>query len=140
MPYLLVVGPEFSTEQRKIMAQELTDGLMNALQLPEACRNWVTVQFFSYHPDQIAVGGRLLSEIEERNYYCLFQDIHLSDEKKEKIVTHIFPLLLELLGLDASQAEQVKMLFNNCAPDDVVIGGCFLHRLLEESVLPVTKW
>jgi len=129
MPYLLVTGPEFSLEQRKIMAAELTDAVITALQLPKNKRDWITVHFTTYPPDHVSVGGRLLSEIEERSYYCQFLDVDLTLEKKEILNAAIFPLLMELLGLDAAQAKKIRMLFQSCSREDVVIGGRFLSEL-----------
>lgn len=126
MPYLLIMGPEFSLEQRKIMAAELTGALMEALEFSEDRRNWITVQFIAYAPDQIAEGGRLLSETEERSYYCQFLDFDLNMTKKKRLNAAIFPKLMELLGLDGSQTMQIKLLFQECSPQDVVIGGHFL--------------
>lgn len=130
MPYLLLMGPSFSFEQRKIMAFELTDAILSALRLPEASRDWITIQFLTYRGDQLSVGGRLLSEIEEPNYYCQFFDIKLTQEKRERMITTIFPLLMETLGLTSSQATQIKILFQDCAPENVVIGGHFVTEYL----------
>ena len=130
MPYLLILGPEFPFEQRKIMAVELTDAIMEALAYPEFCRDWITVHFVAYQPDQVSVGGRLLSEREERNYYCQYFDGELSTAKKQKMTDAIFPLLMEQLGLDGSQARQIKFLFQNYPYEDIVIGGLPLAELL----------
>jgi phenylpyruvate tautomerase PptA (4-oxalocrotonate tautomerase family) len=76
------------------------------------------------------VGGRLLSEIEEPNYYCQFFDISLTQEKRERMISEVFPILMETLGLKPSQAMQIKILFQDCVPDNVVIGGHFVTEYL----------
>lgn len=130
MPYLLIAGPECSLEQRKIMASELTEAILNALQLPEESRNWITVHFFPILSEQLAIGGNLLSSMEETAYYCQFLDINLNTQKKEALTLHLFPLLMELLGVPAAQAHRIKLLFQDCPADNVVIGGRFLQDLL----------
>ena len=111
------------------MAAELTDALMEALQLPEDSRDWITIHFIAYDPEQVAEGGRLLSEMEERSYYCQILDVYMSEAKRQRLNAAVFPKLMELLGLDDSQAMQIKVLFQECSPQDVVIGGQFLTNL-----------
>lgn len=125
MPYLKIYAPDFSFEQKKIMAAELTDCIALALDLPEAERDRITIHFLPYRLENMAIGGRLLSETEEPDYHLEFYDAALTQPKKEKLLRYLMPLMLEQLGLPPSGAGRLNILFRACQPDDLAIGGKF---------------
>jgi phenylpyruvate tautomerase PptA (4-oxalocrotonate tautomerase family) len=128
-PYLRIYAPEFSLEQRKIMASELTDAIAAALHLNENRRNGVQVHFCSCRSDSLAIGGRLLSETEESYYLLEFHDFALNQERKA-LGRHLMPLLLELLSIPPAEQCRVSLIFHEVPPGDLIIGH---HRLAEPA-------
>lgn len=125
MPYLKLYAPEFSFEQKKIMAAELTDCIVTALALPQTARDQVTIQFMPYRLENMAIGGRLLSETEAPDYHLEFYDTALTPHKKEALARQLIPLVMEQLGLHPTEADRLSILFRSCHPGDLAMGGHF---------------
>jgi phenylpyruvate tautomerase PptA (4-oxalocrotonate tautomerase family) len=112
MPVLRLYGPHFSFEQKKIMAAELTAALVQALSLPKNAQKQIVIHFIPCELDNMAVDGRLLSEIEESRYQVEYHDATLSQEQKKHLTQRLLPLLHELLGIRASSDDsRIMFLF-----------------------------
>lgn len=122
-PYLRIFAPEFSLEQRKIMAAELTEAIAQALQLEQEQREEIRIHFCLCHWDNIAVGGRLLSETEEHYYHLEFCGRALNQERKSALGRLLLPLMQELLNVPAAEGERISLIFNDVPPEDLVMGG-----------------
>lgn len=129
-PYLRIYAPEFSLEQRKIMAAELTDAIAVALNLDMSRRSTIRIHFCLCRLDSLAIGGRLLSETEECYYHLEFYDQALSQERKAALGRYLMPLMLELLCIPVTEACRVSLIFNEIPAGDLIIGH---HRMLEPA-------
>ena len=123
MPYLRIHAPELSFEQKKIMAAELTDAILTILERPPEARDYATIQFIPYRLENMAVGGRLLSETEEPSYQLEFHSFPLTQQQKDVLVQRLMPLLLDLLHLPPSAQDRITLLFEAHTADNVVFGG-----------------
>lgn len=109
MPYLRIHSPEVSFEQRKIMATELTDAIITALQLTNHTREEVTIHFIPYRLENMAVGGRLLCETEAPIYRLEFFGAPLPSIKQQQLKHHVLTQALELLGLSPSESHRLTL-------------------------------
>lgn len=109
MPYLRIVTPAISFEQKKIMAAELTDALVAALGLPIEERDTITIQFMSYRLEDMATGGRLVSETEEPIYRLELMTPRLTAKTRQTLKDYVIPLTLELLGLPLTEAHRLAL-------------------------------
>jgi len=121
-PHLRIYAPEFSLEQRKIMAQELTQAIADALQLDEVRQASILIHFCVCRLDCTAVGGRLLSETEEPYYHLEFCGHALSQERKAALGRRLMPLMQELLNVPPSEAQRISLIFNEVPPGDWLMG------------------
>jgi phenylpyruvate tautomerase PptA (4-oxalocrotonate tautomerase family) len=122
-PYLRIYAPEFSLEQRKIMAAELTDAIAHALQLEREHRETIRIHFCTCHWDNISVGGRLLSETEEHYYHMEFCGRALNQECKAALGRRLMPLMQELLNVPASEGHRISLIFHEVPPGDLLMGS-----------------
>ena len=120
MPYLTIAAPAFSFEQKKIMADELTGTLSRILELADDQQERLLIQFLTYHPDSLAVGGRLISETETPLYRLTLHGHRLTSERRQRIADEIMPLAAQLLGLSPLRGDRLHMVFRQDEPDDVM--------------------
>jgi hypothetical protein len=120
---LRIHAPDFPFEQKKIMAAELTDAVASSLGLPPEARQHLAIEFIPYRLENMAVGGRLLSETEEPSYQLEFQGFPLTPRQQEALSEQLMPLLLELLHLPPSERERIAFLFQEQARGSVALGG-----------------
>lgn len=112
MLLLRIYAPKFSFEQKKIMATELTDAMVQAFAQPNSAASEISIHFIPYQLENMAAGGRLLSETEEPLYHLDFISQSLSSAQFEALQQRLMPLLLELLGLKESEAHRITFLFH----------------------------
>jgi phenylpyruvate tautomerase PptA (4-oxalocrotonate tautomerase family) len=129
MPFLRFYSPELPVEQKRLMAQELTEAVLRALHLPDQARDWTTVQFVPFRSEDFAVAGRLMSDTDRPDYHLEFTDRGLNRTKKEALVRILTPLLARLLDLPPDETDRINIQFNEYHPEDMAVGGHFLDRL-----------
>jgi hypothetical protein len=126
MLHLKIHAPAFSFEQKKIMAQELTDAVLQAMALPESERERILLQFIPYQPSDVALGDRLVSETEEPPCWLEIVGSGFTLARKEKLLHHLIPLMLELMKLPADAAGRLSIRFREYRVEDFIIGEQWL--------------
>jgi phenylpyruvate tautomerase PptA (4-oxalocrotonate tautomerase family) len=129
MMCLRLYSPELSQQQRRIVARDLTNGVIRALHLPEQARAGITIHFMPYRLDDIAVGGEILSDLAEADHIVEISDRGLTWEKKDALNREMTPLLARLLGLELAQTSKINLIFRNYEPHDVAVGGRFFDDI-----------
>ena len=121
-PYLRIYAPEFSLEQRKIMAVELTDAIAQVLRLDGPKAEAIRIQFCPCGMDSVAVGGRLLSELEEHYYHLEFCGCALNQECKGALGRRLMPLMQELLNVPPVEGYRISLIFHEVPQGDLLMG------------------
>ena len=129
MPYLRLYSPEMTREQKRETARLLTDAFQKALHLPLQARSEIIVHFMPYHPDNMAMGGALLSDTPDKIVCRLLIVGLLTPEKRKALNRELTPLLACLLNIPQEQARQVQILFHSIEPNDLSIGGRFYEDI-----------
>lgn len=129
MPILRVYSPELTLEQKRLFAQELTEGVLRALGSPEQHRDRVAIHFVGYRPEDLAIGGRLAVDSQVAEYILEVTEQDLTQRKKEALLRVLTPLAARLFGLTPEHVWHVHMKFNTYSVDDYAIGGRFLSEI-----------
>jgi phenylpyruvate tautomerase PptA (4-oxalocrotonate tautomerase family) len=129
MSFLRLYSPELSTEQKRLIARGLTDGVIRSLHLPVQARTAITIHFLPFRLEDVAVGGELLSDAGPANYLLEISDRGLTREKKDALNRDLTPLLARLLDLEMDQWGKVFLVFRNVEPHDIAVGGRFFDEI-----------
>jgi phenylpyruvate tautomerase PptA (4-oxalocrotonate tautomerase family) len=129
MSFLRLYSPELSTEQKRLIARSLTDGIIRSLHLPVQAQAEITIQFLPFRLEDVAVGGELLSDSGPANYLLEIADRGLTREKKDALNRDLTPLLGRLLDLEMDQWGKVYLVFRNYEPHDIAVGGRFFDEI-----------
>jgi phenylpyruvate tautomerase PptA (4-oxalocrotonate tautomerase family) len=137
MPYLRLHCPELPAKQKKRIAKELTAVTMRVFRLPGDFPNRCTLQFMPFRLEDLAVGGKLLSEGGDPDYYLEVSHSNLKDEQKRVFVAEVTPLLARLLNLESRSwlarllritdppLFRISILFNQYDDGSLAVGGRF---------------
>lgn len=109
MPHLRIYTPDISFEQKKIMAAELTDALAAAFRIALVDRESISIQFIPYRLENVALGGRLISETEEPVYRLELFASEPTPAAQQSLRESLFPLSLELMGLPPSESHRLSL-------------------------------
>ncbi len=97
-------------EQKKIIAKEVTEAILQALHLPEEARNWTTIQFNAFNLEDMVIGGELLSEHNDKaaDYHILIRERNLDERKKKALVDKLTPLFARIFNLNEENEEHLS--------------------------------
>ena len=151
MPYLRLYSPSLSIELKRKLAFQLTEALLNALGLDDTYRHRTMIHFAPFHPDDIAVGGELISDGGAPDYLLEITERSLSGAQKSAAVNALVPVLMKNFGLRKEQSWKVNIRFESYEPSDFAVGGNFLDdvepnnpfrlrsRAMKTATTPVTQ-
>jgi phenylpyruvate tautomerase PptA (4-oxalocrotonate tautomerase family) len=129
MPYVRIFTPDLSLDDKRSLAQELTEIIFTVI--PDQPRTWTTIHFFPLSLENVAVGGRMVSDTNEPEYHLEFGAPALGRSKKERLVQEITPVMMRRLGLTREQAYRINITFYDYGPHDVAVGGRFATQFQE---------
>lgn len=129
MPYMRLHSLDLDVAKKREIARELTDAVIRALQLPEMARDWTTVQFVPFRPEDFSLAGQLAVDAHNADYHLDYHDRRLNYEKKAALVRELTPLLARLLDVPPDRLDMINIMFHEYQPDDMAIGGRFISDM-----------
>lgn len=135
IPYVRLFIPEISVDKKRRLIRELTEGLVEALRLPQAASDWCTIHLFPLKQENIAVGGQLACDHAEPSYLIEVVDREISVDSRLSVVEAVKPILMRHLGLRPDQSFEINFRFIVCEAKDFAIGGQFLNEYHERHAM-----
>jgi phenylpyruvate tautomerase PptA (4-oxalocrotonate tautomerase family) len=132
MPYIRIFMPETGVDAKRAAATVLTDAVQRALQIPDEARDWTTVHFIPYRPEDLAVGGTLGVDGTPSEYYIDYIDMDINQRAKDELAKGLTAALAESLGLSQKDYGRINFRFQGVSPDDIAMGGRFVRSLLTQ--------
>lgn len=136
MPYLRVTCPPLDDEQRRRVAAELTDAVVELFTPPRGptaadIRERTTVHFVPYGDHELFVGGRAATR-EHPDVTVELSDWSMSPRRQRRVAAGLTPLLVLLFQ---AEPDAVNLRFHPYPPTDFSVGG----RLLADRVPRVAQ-
>jgi phenylpyruvate tautomerase PptA (4-oxalocrotonate tautomerase family) len=137
VPYLRVTCPPLGVERRRAVAEELTALVVELFTPPRGpspadIRARTTVQFTSYGPDELFIGGRAASS-EIPDVTVELSDWSMSVRRQARVAARLTPLAVRLF---AAEPGAVNVRFHPYPPTDFAVGGV----LLSQRVPRLARW
>jgi phenylpyruvate tautomerase PptA (4-oxalocrotonate tautomerase family) len=129
MPYLRFFSPDLPVETKRLLARELTEGVVRALHLPADAVGQTTVYFMPFRAEDIANGGLLISDGGQADYHLEVIDRSITREKKAALNRELTPRLAHALQIGPDELCRINLIFRNCEPTDMSVGGRFFDEM-----------
>lgn len=129
MPYLRVTCPPLQPERRRAVAETLTAAVVELFTPPRGpspadIRARTTVQFASYGPDELFVGGdAVITDAPEVTVEL--SDWSMSTRQQARAAARLTPILVQLFD---AVPDAVNLRFHPYPPTDFAVGGVLLSR------------
>ena len=130
MPYLRLFVPEIDTDKKREIANDLTDAVVKALNVPAEARDWTTIHFIAYKPEDLAVGGKLTVDGGAPEFYVDYIALDVNQSIKEDLAREITVSLARSFGLQPAHYGRVNFRFQAVSPDEIAMGGHFVRKLI----------
>jgi phenylpyruvate tautomerase PptA (4-oxalocrotonate tautomerase family) len=114
-------------ELKREIARQLTNKVSEIL--PDQKKDWCTVHFQAFRPEDFAIGGELIIDGRPPHYHLEFSFATLPKNKKRELVNELTPLLGRLLGLRPNELYRINVIFSDYDPQDFAVGGKFLSEM-----------
>jgi phenylpyruvate tautomerase PptA (4-oxalocrotonate tautomerase family) len=105
----------------------MTEAIVRAM--PGQKREWTTVHFMPYQPDDFATGGQLISDGQTTDYFVEVTAPDFPPEQIKAVVAALTPLMADTLGLSARETYKINIKCNSYDPANMAIGGRFLSNM-----------
>lgn len=134
MPYLRITCPELSSEQKRAIAQQLTQEINDLFYSSkggpsrEELRSHTTVHFMPYKNDDVYIGGQTTQERDGTDLTLELSDWNMSVKQQKKVAEHLTPVLAKLFGV--KDLESVNIRFHSYPPTDFSVGGKLISELV----------
>ena len=132
MPYIRLFVPRISADQKREIAHNMTDSVLQVLKMPSEARDWLTIQFITYAPDDLAVGGVLVSEGAAPEFYIDYIDLETNQHIKEELAHGVSNVVGNAFKLEPGQFGRVSFRFQALSPDEIAMGGHFVRKLITQ--------
>ena len=132
MPYIRLFVPEVSVDKKREIAKDVTDSVLGALKMPEESKDWTTIQFVTYKPEDLAVGGKLIADGSAQEFYVDYIDLDISQGLKEDLARAVTASVGRAFELQPSQYGRVNFRFQVVTPDEIAMGGHFVSKLITQ--------
>jgi len=132
MPYIRLFVPEVTPDKKREIAQNMTDSVLDVLKMPSEMRDWLTIQFITYSPDDLAVGGVLVSAGAAPEFYIDYIDLEVNQQVKDDLARGVTDVVTRAFGLQAGEAGRVSFRFQALSPDEIAMGGHFVRKLITQ--------
>jgi phenylpyruvate tautomerase PptA (4-oxalocrotonate tautomerase family) len=132
MPFVRLYSPKLPLAKRKQIVKEFTQVLLDALHLPPEAIDYCTIQFSPFKLDEMAVGGKLLSENRKKkergaDYTMEVHERNLDAEKRQALVTGLTGALARVLKIKPERIWSINILIQEYNPStDFAVGGRFV--------------
>ncbi|GAC1645909.1 MAG: hypothetical protein NVS9B15_03670 [Acidobacteriaceae bacterium] len=133
MPYLRLCSPALSIELKRKLAFQLTEAVLECFGLDEEVRHRTTIHFDSFEPQDMAVGGELVSDGSAPDYTLEITERELTEKQKRAALKSLLPVLMKNFGLRKEQSWKVNIRFNSYRPSDFAVGGTFLDEVEQNN-------
>jgi phenylpyruvate tautomerase PptA (4-oxalocrotonate tautomerase family) len=134
MPYLRVTSLPLSLEQKRDAVEVLTNTIAQALELSGDRRDWCTVQFTPFQPEDVAVGGRLVADGKQPALHLELSAHDLSRSSKRRLADALTRAMCDLFSLAGVERYRVHVLFRDYAARDLAVGGLFLDEMWRKGL------
>ena len=132
MPYIRLFVPEVSADKKREIATDMTDSILGALKMPEEAKDWLTIQFVTYKPEDLAVGGRLIADGSAPEFYVDYIDLEINQRLKEDLARVVTASIGRAFSLQPAQYGRVNFRFQGVTPDEIAMGGLFVRKLITQ--------
>jgi phenylpyruvate tautomerase PptA (4-oxalocrotonate tautomerase family) len=134
MPYLRVHSVDMPREVKRTLATELTQTVVEARHLRGVERDTCTIRFDAFSPEDVSIGGKLISNGRLPDYQIVYRDHDLSRRDKQKLARRITETMARVLDLHGGDVMRVSVLFVEYDARDLSIGGTSLHDMWKRGV------
>jgi phenylpyruvate tautomerase PptA (4-oxalocrotonate tautomerase family) len=134
MPYLRITCPELGSEQRRTIAQQLTEEINNLFYSPkggpsrEELRSHTTVHFIPYRDDEVFIGGQTPKERGVSDITAELSDWGMNVKQQKKVAQGLTPVLGKLFGIE--DLANINIRFHSYPPTDFAVGGKLISELV----------
>ena len=98
--------------------------------MPEESKDWLTIQFVTYQPEDLAVGGRLIADGSPPEFYVDYIDMEMNQRLKEDLAREVTASIGRAFSLQRAQYGRVNFRFQGVTPDEIAMGGLFVRKLI----------
>jgi phenylpyruvate tautomerase PptA (4-oxalocrotonate tautomerase family) len=134
MPYLVLYSAPIPLDQKRRLVTAFTDLVCDMLGLQGEDRSWCTIHFVPIAPENVAIGGKLVSDGTSPDYHFEFRSHDIGRKNKRRMAAVLTETLVRELGLRADERLKVNVLFRDYDPRDFAVGGSFLHHLFGQGL------
>jgi phenylpyruvate tautomerase PptA (4-oxalocrotonate tautomerase family) len=134
MPYLRVHSLELPREIKRTLVTELTQTVVETRHLRGAERDFCTIHFTAFAPEDLAIGGKLIANGRVPDYQIEYRDHDLSRSDKKKLARRITETMGRVLDLQGADLMRVNVLFVEYDTNDFAVGGTMLHDMWKRGV------
>lgn len=128
MPGLRFYSPDISLDQKRVLVKELTEEIVDSLDLPPEYSHWTFIHFIPYKLEEFAIGGKLTIDTQNPWYYLEITERDWTTKKKETVVHNLTLLLGKLLNLTAEDLYRINIILLEYKPEDMARGGKLLSQ------------
>lgn len=133
MPFIRVFVPQPTIEQKRAIAQKITDTVLDVLKMPDTSKDWTTIHFVGYEPEDLAVGGKLTADGAAPEYLIEYTDIAPSQGIKDQLAHRLTHSLGEALELGPNERLKINVTFLPTSADNVAVGGHTIRQLIAQQ-------
>jgi len=134
MPLLRFHSTELSLDQRRMVARELTDAMARARRLEGPERDWCTVHFMPFAPDEVAIGGTLIADGKVPEFWLELSDHGLGRRDKRRLVKALTGAVVRAFDLPPEERYRISIVFRDYDAGDLAIGGTFVNEMWKQAV------
>jgi len=132
MPYIRLFVPEVSVDKKREIAKDVTNSVLGALKMPEESKDWLTIQFVTYKPEDLAIGGLLVADGSTAEYYIDYIDLDVNERLKEDLARDVTASICRAFSLQPAHYGRVNFRFQCVTPDEIAMGGLFVRKLITQ--------
>jgi phenylpyruvate tautomerase PptA (4-oxalocrotonate tautomerase family) len=139
MPSVRLHSPKLPLSKRKQIVDEFTQVLLDSLHLPPEAAEYCTIQFAPFKLDEMAIGGKLLSEIRSRkrgvDYTMEVRERNLDAEKRQALVTGLTNAFAKIMKISPERLSSINVLVQEYNPaTDFAVGGKFVAEIERDRI------
>jgi phenylpyruvate tautomerase PptA (4-oxalocrotonate tautomerase family) len=133
MPFLRLYSPSLSLELKRKLALQLTEATLRGFGYSDEARQRTTIRFIACEPEDMAVGGELVSDAGGPDYTVEVTEHGITDVQRHLVVKELMAVLMQSFGLRKEQWWKINIKFDSFSPSDLAVGGTFLDELEHED-------